>query len=690
MAFSYAGLIFGKIFATVAIFATLAAVLTILAFVRRLHISTVNLILPIAVFSLIAVLLVRFDSLPSIEYARAFDGEYIESEGTVIASSSSDNHCVFIVKCDKISDCPKPLNVSVIVRKEDCEDMDVGVRLAFGGTVEFNASAYNKGNECFLSVFPRYCNLSGESDIFWKFIYNLRSNVRSTSERMEHSEMINALLIGDKSGLSEETERDFKKLGTSHVLAISGLHISIVVMTLYVIVSRFLLPHWCTAFLSSMLSVLYMMMTGFSLSLVRAAQMMCVFFFARSARRSRDSVTSLFFAVLFVTFLNQWSLFNVGFLLSFISTFGIIVFAIPVTSNYWKRYHEQKERGRKYTARQNLLHRLLGGIISSVSATLAATVCTLPLILLFFNEISFASVLGNLIVLPFAKYFLIFSFLAVLLKVAGLGIAALPFAFLSKISGYVFEGATDFLGDIFPETFSVRTFYLPFAVAVVTVLVLLFFVMTQKRHSLVLLSLIITVFLLSFNLITDAIIFPTAVVDAVAESGCNTALVRWRGEVYLLDQTGSGSKRLGTLNDVIVKNNISDIDKAVFVLHESSSTERIAAFLTLFDIRSAVVMASSDTDTGAVRRILRESGVETEFKFFGSVDVVNGINARMTEELSCFTITNGDNSLCILNSRSDTSILPRTVESDVLIGSGRINRIYRSMLSVSGQYKVKE
>lgn len=153
----------------------------------------------------------------------------------------------------------------------------------------------------------------------------------------EYGGTVIALLLGDKSYISEELNDKIRLAGIASVFAVSGLHLSIWVMGLYSILEELLVKHRLKIIICLAFTLFFMALTGFSPSVCRSGFMMILllagcFFFLRS-----DSLNSLGFAVLVLCCINPFVVSDTGFLLSFAATFGIIVIYPVINNRFIKR-----------------------------------------------------------------------------------------------------------------------------------------------------------------------------------------------------------------------------------------------------------------------------------------------------------------------------------------------------------------
>ncbi len=670
---SFLNLLFGKTFGLI-ILSVLAFALLVFGFLRiKFKNSAFTNIIVATLFAVCAVASVTFVFLPRLEEARSLDSAYVTAEGKIISEAPAGNYTAFTVKCKEIGDVKRTQNVTVMILKPS-DDAEVGKRISFSGRLGFEDSVYNKGRESFLTVFTGDYEVLKDTDILGQFVYTLRTRIKGITEQMKHTGLVNALIIGDKSGLDSETSESFRAIGTSHLLAISGLHLSMIVMSFYSLSVRVGIPHVFSSVLSSLLSLVYMLITGCSLSLMRAAQMMFLFFFSRTVRRRKDGITSLAFAGVVIVAISPWSLFNVGFLLSFFATFGIVVFAPTITGGYRKYLLDKQEKGAVYSRTQLLTQRIIALLLGSVTTTLSATVMTIPAVLYFFNEISVFTVVGNIFTIFIAKYFLLMAFASVALQCMGLTFFAYPFTALSNLFGSILIYLTRLLGDISPDLISVNTAFISVGIVIAILLVAVFVVFSKRIWALPCLVISLSVFVLAFNVISAGILYPYALIDSISKNGANTTLVRWRNNTYLLDQTASNSQKMYSLDDTAEYNGVTEIDCAVFVTPSEIPKDRIIAFLSLFDI-SKLVLVTEDFISDEITEVINECRKnETEVQLVNtqSYAEIPGITAYCIRGLcTAFVVDNNGNTFCTYRSYTEDGFYRDAVDSDILVFYGK-------------------
>lgn len=207
-----------------------------------------------------------------------------------------------------------------------------------------------------------------------------------------------AMVLGEKSALTEETRMLYQESGIAHLLAISGLHISLIGMGLFAVLRRFVMPMKMAALVTAAILFLYGELTGFSVSAQRAVWMMFCYLAAQFLGERYDVYCALAFSALIQLLLYPSVLFQAGFLLSYGTVFGIAVFV----EDFQKQADDLKDIP-------------FGAAIRAFLGSLGIQIVTLPILLYYYFAFNPYSVLINLIVLPFVGILLCMSFMGSLL-----------------------------------------------------------------------------------------------------------------------------------------------------------------------------------------------------------------------------------------------------------------------------------
>ncbi len=250
------------------------------------------------------------------------------------------------------------------------------------------------------------------------------------------------LLLGRREAVPDGTRRDFRFLGLSHVLAVSGLHLTVIVGGFLFLLRLVRIPRLPRLLLCTALILFFWFLTGFPASAVRAGIMLIFLLIARYSGADYDPLTALALAAALILAFSPASVSDIGFLLSVSATAGLILLGGPLASAVLKR-----------TNRKIFPIRLAGKLLAGAAVSASAVFFTLPIASLNFGELSLLSPLTNLLFLPLVELLL---FGAVLLA-AGFGTPLAPI--LCEVTGDLAGGILSLakkLGEAAPEPISLR------------------------------------------------------------------------------------------------------------------------------------------------------------------------------------------------------------------------------------------
>lgn len=251
-------------------------------------------------------------------------------------------------------------------------------------------SLYHQGKGIFLLGYQRGEVIRSEAEPGWiHFPAILRAKIKFAIDRCFPADTVafaKALLLGDSTDLSYETDTHFKLSGIRHMIAVSGLHVSILFALLSTITfkNRFL-----TVLLGMPALVLFAAVVGFTPSVTRACLMCGLMLVAMLFDREYDAATALSFSVLVILIANPLTIASVGFQLSVASVAGIFLFE-PGLRRWMAACFPEGGQILKFFAK---------GMTSSFSTSLSAMVLTTPLCTVCFGTVSLVGAVTNLLTL---------------------------------------------------------------------------------------------------------------------------------------------------------------------------------------------------------------------------------------------------------------------------------------------------
>lgn len=214
-----------------------------------------------------------------------------------------------------------------------------------------------------------------------------------------------SLLLGDTSKLSIEDDTSLKISGIRHVVAVSGLHISILMSCIFIFVRT---RRFINSIVSIPLLLLFTALAGFTPSVLRACIMQIVFVISLEAEKEYDAPTALSLAVFLLILINPLVITSISFQLSVSCVIGILLFSGRIY-NLLLRTKLGPAKGK------SLKSKLIRGGALSVSVTLSTMATTLPINAYYFGSVCLVSVLSNFLLLglvTFCFYGIAFSCLA--------------------------------------------------------------------------------------------------------------------------------------------------------------------------------------------------------------------------------------------------------------------------------------
>lgn len=261
----------------------------------------------------------------------------------------------------------------------------------------FDYKKYNENRGIFKRVtINEIHDVKNIDSVYFKFL-TLRNKLSLKINReltFDKSGYFQALIFGDKGYLLKYDINSFKNLGTSHLLAISGLHIGVLISLIYFILLKFRVSVEYIEKIILTIVPLYMLLSGASASVLRAGFM--IIFYILLRRKNIDKLGSLFLTFLILIMYNPLFIFNIGFQLSFLITFCLLM-----SESYIKKA-------------KNKFH-------GALRISLISTLASMPILMYNFYNIVYISVFSNIILVPIFSVVIfplvIFSYILFLINI---------------------------------------------------------------------------------------------------------------------------------------------------------------------------------------------------------------------------------------------------------------------------------
>lgn len=286
--------------------------------------------------------------------------------------------------------------------------------------------------------------------------------------------VLSAMLTGDKSFLEEDVKIRYQMTSTLHIIAISGLHLSILGMGCHKLLIKMRLNHYLAGVIAVLFMMAYGILTGAGVSVMRALIMFVLYVGAKITGRTYDMFSALAMSAIMILVENPLFLYDGGFLLSFGAILGIGV-VYPILS---PRRRQKKSK--------KMSERLVRTVTKSLWSGSAIWLTTLPIILSSYYEVSLYGIIVNLIVIPSSTIVLVCGLLA-----GSVGFLSMFFAKILILPATCLLMIYDCLGMLVqrlpyamlilgePPLWKCVVYYL----ALMGVLILLRYICNQKRRN---------------------------------------------------------------------------------------------------------------------------------------------------------------------------------------------------------------
>ena len=206
------------------------------------------------------------------------------------------------------------------------------------------------------------------------------------------ADIFKAVLLGKDDYVDEQTIESFRESGLSHIMAVSGLHLTILVMFLGLFIKR--LNKWLRFIITTIFIIVFSAIVGFPYSVIRAAVMLIVITFADCLLIEGDSITNLSLIALILIIINPNTIYDTGFVMSFTATLGILSLYTYI--------------------RSKMPVSMPNSIKDSIAITLSAQVGTLPFSVINFGQFSLLAIISNLLIVILLPLIYLFGIISVI------------------------------------------------------------------------------------------------------------------------------------------------------------------------------------------------------------------------------------------------------------------------------------
>lgn len=329
-----------------------------------------------------------------------------------------DYYDKYIVKVIENCELDKSRNTKLILYLKKDNKYNVGDILKIKGNFEkaeiarnykgFNYRRYLKQNKIYGIVFAQNIQYVKQRKDLYFILAKIRNSIENKINILykdEYAHFLGSLLIGDKSELNDEIIENFQNSSVSHILAISGLHISFIVYGLKVILEKTLKSKKIKECLITGFLIVFLFITGKSVSCTRVVIMNIYSLFASLLYRKNNFYINFILSLIFIIVLNPYNIFSVGMWLSFAGTLGIVIVDNLLYKVLKKRIRRKLKNELKFDF-----------ILKNFCITVSAQILIFPITIYVFNSYSINFFLSNIIISFFIGYIIAIGYISVFIS----------------------------------------------------------------------------------------------------------------------------------------------------------------------------------------------------------------------------------------------------------------------------------
>ena len=400
--------------------------------------------LPFAALSAaVAVLLLMSNNAYYLGKAKPLNGKEVIISGTLSdLPYEKDGSFYYVLKADTVNGEKSSLSFRVVSKAPLCIDVTDEVSLSakaflLGGDSD-EILKYYKSKSLFLGAHsPENISIKrGEKKNIGTMLLALRQKL--TSETLcllpnTYGGLVAGLCYGDKSNIPRNVTTAFSAAGVSHLLAVSGLHLSVWSSLLYMIMRKLRVSRRISSASSIVFIIFFAILTGMNPPVVRAGTMIGLVFAADLFKREADSLNSIGLSLILLLSFNPYMSTSLSLWLSLAATLGMMYFLKPLSRALDRPIANVK---------QNIFTTVYKSVSSLVAVSLAVTAASLPVFAVSLPTVSTVSVLSNLLMVTVGSVCMTSGGLGALFMLIKLDIIGKPLVLLSGITAkYLTETA---------------------------------------------------------------------------------------------------------------------------------------------------------------------------------------------------------------------------------------------------------
>ena len=257
----------------------------------------------------------------------------------------------------------------------------------------FNYRKYLKTMKIHGVIYANSGKILKTKNDFTSIIEKIRLNISNKIYyiyKKEYGEFLNGILIGKADEIDEKIKNSFRDSNISHILAISGLHVSYIVLGINFLLNKLFRSKKTKNIIMIITLFLVVFLTGFSTSCIRACIMSSMILIAFNLNRKDNFYRNFLFSFICIILINPFNIYSIGMWLSFMGTLGIVIF----NKIFFKLC---KINIKKIKIKTNYL-KIIKKILEIISVTISAQILIIPIMIYSFNTISLSFIIPNFLI----------------------------------------------------------------------------------------------------------------------------------------------------------------------------------------------------------------------------------------------------------------------------------------------------
>lgn len=245
-------------------------------------------------------------------------------------------------------------------------------------------------------------------------------------------DLVLGFLLGYTDEMEENIKEAFRNSSLSHMLAVSGAHVSYIILGISFALNKIKLDKKLAKIFTILILIFFMFLTNFTPSVTRACIMGICILISGVFYIQTDFSNSISLALLIILIYNPFSIYNIGLQLSFGGTIGIVLFSKNISNlidSIWHKYIEKQNIENKNITNnkslKNYLHKIFKIIKEMLAVTVSAQIMIIPITILNFNTISLTFFISNILASPFMGLITIGGFLLAFVSIMSIKISAI-------------------------------------------------------------------------------------------------------------------------------------------------------------------------------------------------------------------------------------------------------------------------